>query len=444
MTNVGSGPLAISAIGVTGQGIQVFSEANNCGALLAANTFCAITATFTCKKSGNFSGDLSITDNGIGSPQKVHVFAKCKADMTTSVVRSALEKQAAIKAPAATGPFTVGTSVMDAVDTVREDPYLANGTPRELLLRYWYPTAANADCKPAEYTAPKVWSRFSELMGARLPAISTNSCMDAPISEGAHPIVIFTPGYTGTFTDYTFLFEELASRGYIVVSVAHTYESTAVEFPDGRLVESVLGSHLGGSLRGEAAVMAFAVTVRLRDIEFVVNELDRINANVGSPLAGKLDVSRIALAGHSMGGVTALLGVQNSPRFKAGVSIDGDATDAVVGPMQTPFLIVAMGRKQWSDEECHLWGNLNGARVAVNFSGAEHMTPTDGVWIARGAIPAGDMGMDLMLVALRKHIVEFLDATLAGDSRNDPLSDPSQDFPGVTMVTRSQSLCTSQ
>jgi len=61
---------------------------------------------------------------------------------------------------------------------------------------------------------------------------------------GPHPVVVFTHGYTGTFTDYTFLFEDLASRGYVVAAVDHTYEATAVEFLDGRLVKSVFGSHL--------------------------------------------------------------------------------------------------------------------------------------------------------------------------------------------------------
>jgi len=41
--------------------------------------------------------------------------------------------------------------------------------------------------------------------------------------------VIFTHGYIGTFTDYAFLFEDLASRGYVVASIDHTYEATALE-----------------------------------------------------------------------------------------------------------------------------------------------------------------------------------------------------------------------
>ena len=55
-----------------------------------------------------------------------------------------------------------------------------------------------------------------------MPEVRTNSCLDGPISEGRQPVVVFVRVYTGTFTD-TFLFEDLASRGYVVAAVDHTY-----------------------------------------------------------------------------------------------------------------------------------------------------------------------------------------------------------------------------
>jgi len=128
------------------------------------------------------------------------------------------------------------------IDAVHEDPYLANGAKRELLVRFWYPAWVNSGCQPAPYTDPAVWSYFSELVRVALPAVHTNSCLDARILDGAYPVVVFTPGYTGTFTDYTFLFEDLASRGYVVASVDHTYEATAVAFPDGDLSNRFLAA----------------------------------------------------------------------------------------------------------------------------------------------------------------------------------------------------------
>jgi dipeptidyl aminopeptidase/acylaminoacyl peptidase len=46
-----------------------------------------------------------------------------------------------------------------------------------------------------------------------------------------------------------------------------------------------------------------------------------------SPFAGKLDPVSVAVAGHSLDGLTALIGVEQEPRFKAGIVIDGVMPD---------------------------------------------------------------------------------------------------------------------
>ena len=132
-------------------------------------------------------------------------------------------------------------------------------------------------------------------------------------------MVVFTHGYTGTFTDYTFIFEDLASRGYVVASVDHTYEATAIEFPDGRFVHSGFGSHLGATLLEDQQALSLALTVRLADLKFVRRELQRMNTTAQGPFAGKLDTTKVAVAGHSMGGLAASLGVQRDRGFRAGI-----------------------------------------------------------------------------------------------------------------------------
>jgi hypothetical protein len=118
-------------------------------------------------------------------------------------MQTALTSSSFVVTPIPTGPSSVGARVVQLVDSSRKDPYVANGTMRELLVRFWYPASLAEGCKPAEYTSPRVWSYFSELIGVRLPVVTTNSCVDAPVVDGQHPIVVFTHGYTGTFTDYS-------------------------------------------------------------------------------------------------------------------------------------------------------------------------------------------------------------------------------------------------
>jgi dienelactone hydrolase len=356
-------------------------------------------------------------------------------------VQSALAQNSTAAVPFPEGPDKVGTRVLDLVDSGRNDPYLASGAKRELLVRFWYPASLSEDCKPAEYTSPKVWNYFSRLVGIVLPEVVTNSCLDAPLTEGAHPIVVFTPGYTATFTDYTFIFEELASRGYIVASVDHTYEATAVELPGGRLVASVFGSHLGGKLKGDDQALSFATSVRLEDLKFVVNELQRLNVQVNSPFAGKLDMSRVAVAGHSMGGATAFLAVEQEPRFKAGVVIDGFVPHALIHATQTPVLILGMGRETWTDDECRLWDSLRGPRQAVNLQGAEHVTPSDAVWLAKYAINTGTAGPEKTVAAIRDYIAAFLDANLRDRPMDVLLTGMSSDYPDAQVITQEQSLC---
>jgi len=449
LTNVGNTKLHITDIGITGADPQDFSQMNNCPKYLDGGKSCTITVTFQPTQRGSRSADVSVRDDGGGSPQQVSLAGagcivfhnKCKTDgLSGAPVRSALAAYPISAVPSPTGPRSVGTRVMNLVDSTRNDPFLANGAKRELLVRFWYPASLNQGCDPAEYTSPRVWNYFSELVGIPLPDVRTNSCWNAPVTDGAHPVVVFTHGYTGTFTDYTFIFEDLASRGYVVASVDHTYEATAVEFPDGRFVKSLVGSHFGDTWRLDDQTLAFALSVRLADLHFVVNELGRLNAKVDGVFAGKLDTSRIALMGHSLGGEATISGMQET-RFRAGVLLDGVLSDESVPGTDKAILILAAGRDQWSKDECRLWSNLRGPRFAVNLKGAEHITPTDAVWLARGAIRTSAMGPDKTIAAVRDYIAGFLDANLVGKPSDPLLAGPSAEYPAAAVTTQKQLLC---
>jgi dienelactone hydrolase len=441
LTNTGGTALSISGITITGS--TAFSQKSNCGTSVKAGGSCTITATFTPPSVGSFSGAVSVSDNGGGSPQQVPLSGTgIKSGGASAAARSALANSRTAAVPGTTGPSKVGTRVMDLVDSTRDDPFLADGTKRELLVRFWYPASLGQDCKRAGYTSPQVWSYFSELLGMPLPEIKTNSCLNAPITESRHPVIVFTHGYTGTFTDYTFLFEDLASRGYVVASVDHTYEATAVQFPDGRFVKSVFGSHLAeDTLQTAAQSLSFAVWMRSQDLKFVVDELARLNGEAGGPFAGKLDLTKVAVAGHSLGGLAALLGLTQDARFKAAVLLDASMPDGSAGVTQTPVLVLATGREQWSDEECRLWSDLRGPRFAVNLKGAEHLTPSDAVWLAKYAVRTGAMGPEKTIEALRNYIAAFLDANLRGKPFDPLLRGPASDYPDAAVTTQKQLLC---
>ena len=65
----------------------------------------------------------------------------------------------------------------------------------------------------------------------------THGAVGAPVDRdrGGRPVVLYSPGLGGTRDSGTVLVEELVSRGYIVATIDHTHDATAVEFPDGRV-----------------------------------------------------------------------------------------------------------------------------------------------------------------------------------------------------------------
>lgn len=443
LTNTGGSPLSISSIAISGTNAGDYSQTNTCNSSVGSGSSCTISVTFKPTARGTRTADVSVTDSSTDSPQQVSLtgIGYTRGEDDAAAVRSSLAVAGPTAVPAPTGPQSVGTRVIHVIDSTREDPYLANRSARELAIRFWYPAAIQKECKTAEYTSADVWEYFAQLVGVKPFQVTTNSCLNAPVSDGPHPVVVFTPGYTATFTDYTFLMEDLASRGYIVASVAHTYEATAVELSNGSLAKSVLGSHLDDSWHGNEATFSFATYVRLQDLESVVNELNRLNSEAGGAFSGQLDVSKIAIAGHSMGGVTAFLAANQDPRFKTVVMLDAVIPRAAVATTKTPVLLLA-GGTNWDDSQKLLWNSLEGPRLAVSLTGSEHVAFSDWIWLAKDAIRTGPMGPEKTMSAVRAYAAAFLDANLRGEPASTLLSGSSPDYPDAVVTAGNKLLIT--
>jgi predicted dienelactone hydrolase len=439
LTNTGKTPLTISGITVVGS--NAYSQKTTCATTLAPAGSCTITVHYNAFH-GPTAATLQISDNSSDSPQKIHL-SGAKGPVPKDM-RAALSTRTSVALPPPSGSRLVGTREMRLVDASRLDPFRSDGSKRELLVRFWYPASAASGCAAAPYTSPQVWSYLGSLVGVAPPNVTTHSCLNAPVAAGAHPVVTLTHGFTGTFTDYTFLAEDLASRGYVVASVDHTHEATAVEFPDGRLETSVFGSHLTKYTRSDAGTLGFAVAVRLDDLQFVLNELARLNAESGGDFAGTLDLSRIGLVGHSLGGLTTLRALEREPRFKAGVLLDGLPEPHYAKPIPQPVLSLVAGHGRWDEDDCRLWDALHGPRLAVDLPGAEHVALSDAVWLMKGLVKTGDPNPDRAIAAIREYVASFLDANLATQA---PLSSPAAappDYPGARVATQMQVLCSAQ
>jgi acetyl esterase/lipase len=181
--------------------------------------------------------------------------------------------------------------------------------------------------------------------------------------------------------------------------------------------------------------------MRLLDLRSVLNELERLNT---TGTLGELDLSRLAVMGHSLGGLAAIGSVAQERRFKAAVVIDAPLTrpSAVIGT-DKPVLILAAGREQWSSiASC---GAMCAVPALVHLRGAEHLTLSDAVWATKDvpefAPQTGTMGAEKTVGAIRDYIAAFLDTALLRKPKSSLLNTPSSSYPDVAVITQKQSLC---
>jgi hypothetical protein len=90
LTNVGSSPLPIHTIGITGTDAGDFAQTNGCGSSLAAGASCTISVTFKPKTAGSLVANLTVNYTGTGSPQRVALSGTGIAPPTVSLTPPSL------------------------------------------------------------------------------------------------------------------------------------------------------------------------------------------------------------------------------------------------------------------------------------------------------------------------------------------------------------------
>lgn len=192
---------------------------------------------------------------------------------------------------AARGTYKVGVRTMNLVNKGQINILkAANGTEplydRPLKLEIWYPAQIQAGTKEL-VVYESVMGRANDPKKPIVPFTFTGRAVRnaAPKSSAnAFPLVIVSHGYPGSRLLLTYLTENLASKGYVVVAIDHT-ESTYQD------------------------VTGFQSTLlnRPKDIIFVLNQIAGMCLpNSKSFLAGLADANNTALIGYSMGGYGVL------------------------------------------------------------------------------------------------------------------------------------------
>jgi dienelactone hydrolase len=255
--------------------------------------------------------------------------------------------------PEPTGPFQPGTTRVHLVDENRTEELAPGGGPRELMAQLWYPALPVGPARPAPYAPPKEAVALRHLYPGPPDAFEgavTNSLLDAPALPGHFPVVVFAHGLCGARTDTTVVNEQLASLGFVVVALGVTHESNQVEFPDGRLVGTADPKYCGAGSPPDdpenAAILLKLQRTRVGDVRFTLDELTDLAAGhsdleVPWGLDRALNLKRIGMFGHSLGGSTAAQALAEDPRISAGINMDGLVTGSVRHTgLAKPFLLL--------------------------------------------------------------------------------------------------------
>jgi fermentation-respiration switch protein FrsA (DUF1100 family) len=146
---------------------------------------------------------------------------------------------------------------------------------RDLDVTIWYPASGKAGGDPATGAAP---------------------------ASGRYPIVVFSHGLNAKPTDYRALLSGWAAAGFVVAAPAFPHTS-----------------------RGASQFNLLDVINQPADVSYVLTQVIALDSG-GDPLAGHLDTTRVAAAGHSAGGITTvgLFARYRDSRLVAGIVLAGN------------------------------------------------------------------------------------------------------------------------
>jgi dienelactone hydrolase len=357
--------------------------------------------------------------------------------------------------PEPTGPYPAGTTSVWLTDTSRPDPWVPGVNVRELMVSLWYP-AVPSDGRRARYMTPaesglQLTSRgLTGIPQDTLSTVQTNAVSDASPAGRQHslPLVVLSPGFTNSRSALTALAEDLASHGYVVAGIDHTYESFATAFPDGRVTTCRAREAPRRDRKEEVAAG------RAADVCFVLDELT--GAHPAWPGAGLIDPSRMAMAGHSAGGAAAIAAMLADSRIRAGIDMDGSTAAPIPDEgLARPFLFLGKQSnytpgsggavttpRDWKLRRGAVitwerdWELLTGWKRWLVVAGAVHASFTDLALVAdqtgidTGAGLPGARSLDIT----RAYVRAFFDQHLRG--RPQALLDqPSPRYPEVTFCS---------
>ena len=214
------------------------------------------------------------------------------------------------KPPQTTGAYDVETVTYTYTDEDRDEMYSDTGGPRRLTVQYWYPENAADKC----------------------------------------PLIVFSHGSFGVKSSNLSLYRELASHGYVVCSIDHTYQCLFTSDTDGRVslidrgfMREILAEDAERDKTQSYEYYQKWMGVRTGDLNYVVDyALNQAASSDPDPVYALIDTTKIGVMGHSLGG-SAALGIGRTRH-------DVGAVIALESPFMCDIIGVENGQFVWNEE----------------------------------------------------------------------------------------------
>ncbi|KAK1493587.1 tat pathway signal sequence [Colletotrichum cuscutae] len=247
--------------------------------------------------------------------------------------------------PGPPGPYLVALRVKAFEDAARWDPHAPQDQPekRRAMVSVHVPLKKEAQCsiETVPYVPPTTAVALGQgaatlfgLPGTIFSGMELEFCnIDTPCAGAEkneeYPLVLFSHGRASSRLAHGVLARSLASYGYIVVTLDHTYDAAIVEFPDGiiRFAENATNS--------DTAYVKSLLESRQKDVSFIIDQL--LDPSVATPLLAGTQASinpeKIFIAGHSFGGATVASSLLSDRKSNSTAAYSRSTQGPIRGPI---------------------------------------------------------------------------------------------------------------
>ncbi len=352
------------------------------------------------------------------------------------------------------GSYSVGTQTFLIIDTSRQELYSGRPEPRKFMIQVWYPAAHGSQAVHAPWMenvdvfAPAI-ADFLDLPSffldhlalSRSPAL-LNAPL-APTGEG-YPVILFSHGWNGFAAQNSAQMVELASHGYVVASMQHTYGALVTVFPDGNIAHNNPNA-LPESMPdpGYTDAARLLVDQWAGDLSSALDFLTDQSEDSSSPFQGLFDLTRVGVYGHSTGGGAAIQFCGTDARCTAGLTQDAFMTpvsqEVLDQGVKQPFFFLFS--QAWTDDVesknnrlfHDFYSQLPSPAPVVTILGTRHHDFSDLPLLSPLAPQLGLKGPingKLVVKILNDYLVAYFDQELKGIPSVIPFG-PSADYPDL-------------